>query len=95
MDSVWKKPSAWIPIVSSVAILLMLLATLATSGLVRHEDEGVEAHIFQLWLVLELVMIGFFGVKWLPRMPRQALVILTVQIISALAACFPVFYFNL
>jgi hypothetical protein len=95
MESLLKKPSAWIPIVLSLAILAMLLVTLVTSGLVRHEDEGVGAHIFQIWLVVEAVLIAFFGSRWLPRMPQQALMVLAVQIIAALAACFPVFYFNL
>lgn len=95
MDLLFKKPSAWIPILLPALILAMLFITLATSGLVRHEDEGIEAHIFQIWLVLEIVLIGFFGLKWLPQVPKQALMILALQIFAALAACFPVFYFNL
>ncbi len=94
MDLV-KRPSAWIPIMLPIGILLMLLITLATTGLVRQEDEGVQAHLFQLWLVVEVVMIAFFALKWVPRAPKQALLILLAQIIASLAACFPVFYFNL
>lgn len=90
-----KKPSAWVPILLSAAILAMLLITLSTVGLVRHEDEGIEAHLFQIWLVLEVVLIGFFGLKWLPRMPKQALIILVLQVVFVFVAAFPVFYFNL
>jgi hypothetical protein len=90
-----KNPSAWIPIALSLGVLAMLLITLATAGLVRQQDEGVEAHLFQVWLVVELLLIGRFGVTWLPNVPKQALMVLTLQMIAALAACFPVFYFNL
>jgi hypothetical protein len=57
-------------------------------------DEGTPARLFQLWLVLEVFMVAFFSVKWLPQMPKQALPILAIQIIAVLAACFPVFYFG-
>jgi hypothetical protein len=75
--------------------MAMLLVTLSTVGLVRRPDEGIEAHIFQLWLVVEFVMIGFFAFKWLPQSPKQALLILILQIIAAFVASFPVFYYNL
>lgn len=93
--SLLKKPSAWIPIVLPLGILAMLFITLITSGFVRQEDEGAEAHIFQVWLFLEVILIAFFGIRWFPRMPKQALPLFAVQIILTLVACFPVFYFNL
>ncbi len=62
---------------------------------VREADEGTGAHLFQIWLLLEPFMVGFFAVKWLPQKPRQALLVLAIQIVAALAACAPVFYFKL
>jgi hypothetical protein len=53
-------------------------------GIVREADEGTGAHLFQLWLVLEPLMVGFFAVKWLPLAPKQALLILAFQILAAL-----------
>lgn len=93
--SLLNKPSAWIPIVLPIAILAMLLITLKISGLVREEDEGVEAHIFQIWLVLETILMLFFAGKWIPEAPKQALPIFAMQLLLTLAACFPVFYFHL
>jgi hypothetical protein len=40
----------------SLAILAMVLTTIGISGAVRQEDEGTQAHIFQIWLVLEVVL---------------------------------------
>jgi hypothetical protein len=40
-------------------------------------------------------LIAFFAIKWLPRSPKPALLILAVQLIAVLAACAPVRYFQL
>jgi Flp pilus assembly protein TadB len=61
----------------------------------QQADEGTAAHIFQLWLVIEVVAVAAFAVEWLPRRPRAALFVLIVQMLCALAACAPVFYFRL
>jgi len=78
----------------SFAALLFLLIYLAMFGVVYHEDEGTPAHLFQIWLSLEMIMILFFAVKWLPQKPKQASFIFLIQIIAVLAVCFPVFYFG-
>jgi len=57
-------------------------------------DEGVGAHLFQFWLVLETVMIPFFAIRWLPKAGKQALPILAIQIILVFIVCAPVFYFH-
>jgi cell division protein FtsW (lipid II flippase) len=90
-----RRPLAWIPVAMSLAILAMVLTTLGLSGAVRQEDEGTQAHIFQIWLILEGVLVTVFAVAWVPRRPRQALVVLAIQILCVLAACAPVFYFRL
>ena len=90
-----RRPLAWIPVAMSLAILAMVLTTIGISGAVQQEDEGTQAHIFQLWLVLEVVLVTVFAVAWVPRRPRQALVVLAIHILCVLAACAPVFYFRL
>lgn len=95
--SLLKKPSAWFPIAASLAALVMILTAIAIVGLPAEppKDEGVGAHLFQLWLVLEALMVAFFAVKWLPQRLMQALVVLALQILAVIAACAPVFYFKL
>ncbi len=95
MDQIIKRPSAWLPIAMSLAILVMVIATIGVSGAARQADEGAQAHIFQIWLVVELVVVAAFAVAWVPRRPRQALFVLAIQMLTALAACAPVFYFGL
>ena len=96
MNSILKKPSAWIPVALSLAVLVIMIVCIAMFGPpIRESDEGVGAHLFQIWLVVEIFMVAFFAIKWLPRAPKQALVVVTIQIIAVLAVCAPVFYFKL
>ncbi len=93
--SLIKKPGAWIPIVLSF-IMLIVLGMYLTGVLPPDPtgDEGLGAHLFQIWLVLEALMILFFAVKWFSKSPKQAFLILITQIALVLAVCAPVFYFN-
>ena len=96
MHSLIKKPSAWVPVALSLGVLASMIICIAMfAPPARQPDEGTGAHLFQIWLVLEFFMIAFFALKWLPQKPKQALVILAIQIIAALVACAPVFYFKL
>lgn len=91
-----RQPSAWIPILLSLATLTIMLISFAIFGIPHREaDEGTAAHLFQIWLVIEVIMIVFFAIKWLPQRPKQALPILVLQIVATLAACVPVFLLNL
>jgi len=58
-------------------------------------DEGPVAHLFQIWLVLEVVMVSFFAIRWLPQSFRSALPVLALQIAAVAIACAPVAYFHL
>jgi hypothetical protein len=49
MSQMIRRPLAWIPVLMSLAILAMVLTTIGVSGAVRQEDEGTQAHIFQMW----------------------------------------------
>ena len=95
MNSIIKKPSAWIPIVIPLVFFAYMVIYISIYGIVREKDEGTGAHLFQLWLVLEPFMVGFFAVKWLSQAPKQTLLILALQIIAALLPISVVFYFKL
>jgi hypothetical protein len=88
--SVLKQPSALIPLGMSLAAIALLGGYVAMFGLGATEpaghDEGAAARIFQLLLVAQLPVIGFFALKWLPRAPRQALLVLALQGGAGLAA---------
>ncbi len=89
-----RRPSALIPIAMSLSALATVLAYAAMHGTGRQADEGTAAHVWQLLMAGQVPVIGFFAIKWLPTQPRQALQVLALQIGAALAAMFPVWWFN-
>lgn len=87
-----RKPSAWIPILLSLAMLAIIGMYLAK--IIPPDptgDEGLGAHLFQFWLVLESMMIPFFVIRSLPKAGKQVLPILVIQITLVLVVCAPVF----
>ena len=93
--SIMKQPSAFIPVVMSLAALAIVLGHIAMFGAAREADEGTAAHLWQLLMAGQVPVVAFFAVKWLPRTPRQALPILALQAVAGLAALAPVYYFDL
>jgi hypothetical protein len=56
---------------------------------------GTAAHIWQILMAAQVPIVAFFAVKWLPRIPTQALQVLALQAGAALAALAPVFFLGL
>lgn len=90
-----RDPLAFIPIGLSVMALAVTVMGIASSGVVRDADEGTVAHLFQLFMTASLIMSVVFVVRWVAHAPRRTLRILAMQIVAALAALAPVFYFRL
>lgn len=89
-----KQPSAWLPIAMSLAALSVVFGHIAMFGIARQADEGTAAHLWQLLMAGQVPIIVYFAVKWLPRGPGQALPVLALQVVAALAACAPVYWFQ-
>ena len=83
--------SAWLPVATSIFLIALGLRHVAIYGLVREADEGTEAHLFQLLMPLQALVIAYFALRWLPRTPRLALGVLGIQIAAA-GAVFAVVY---
>ncbi len=85
-----KRPSACLPLALSSAAVLTIVVHIARSGTAPQADEGTAAHIWQLLLLAELPLVALFAIKWLPTAPRQALVVLALQVAGLAAALAPV-----
>jgi len=96
-----RKPSAYLPLAMSITALAFLggayIVALANghAGLQREPDEGTIAHLWQLLMAGQLPVLLFFGVKWLPRAPKQTLYVFAVQVGAAIAAMAPVYFLHL
>lgn len=87
-----KHPTAFLPLAMSGAALAMVLIHFALFGIVQETDEGTAAHIFQLLMATQLPIVAFFAIRWLPRMPREAVQVLALQAGAALAAIMAVVF---
>ena len=75
--------SAWLPVAASIFLIALGLRHVAVYGLIREADEGIEAHLFQLLMPLQALVIAYFALTWLPRTPRLALGVLALQLAAA------------
>lgn len=92
MKKLLKSPSAWLPIAMSAAALLWLTGFIVLGIREPEGDEGTGAHVFQLLMGGQVLVILFFLIKWLPQKPKPTLQILPLQVIAALIP-FAVLYF--
>jgi hypothetical protein len=90
-----KQPSALIPIAMSVAALALVLGNVAIFGVAHEADEGATAHLWQLLMAGQVPVIAYFAFKWLPQHPGQALRVLALQVVAAVAAFAPVYFLKL
>ena len=86
--------SALLPLALSIAALALVLGHVASGG-VREADEGTAAHLWQLFMAAQVPLVLLFALLWLPRAPRQALVVLALQVTVVLANLAALSYFNL
>ncbi|MFI4971646.1 MAG: hypothetical protein ACHP7H_03105 [Hyphomicrobiales bacterium] len=86
-----KHPSAFLPVAMSLAALATVLVFLALHGPAPQADEGTAAHIWQLLMAPQVPIVAFFAIRWVPQAPRQAALILAMQVCAAIAAMAPVF----
>ena len=95
MNSTIRQPSAFLPVAMSLVALALVLGHVALFGVVHEADEGTAAHIWQILMAAQVPIMAFFAIKYLPQKPKQALLILTLQIVAALTAWAPVFFLKL
>ena len=90
-----KQPGAFIPIVMSLAALLIVMSHVAIFGGAREADEGTAAHLWQLLMAGQAPVVAFYAVTRLPREPGLTLQVLAWQAGAALAALAPVWWLGL
>ncbi len=82
-----RRPSAFLPLGMSLAALALVVWFVASFGVVRGtNDEGAPARVFQVLMVAQIPIVGYFALTWLPRAPRPAVVILALQVGAGLLA---------
>jgi hypothetical protein len=86
-----KHPAAFLPLLFSLLAIATVAIHVARFGTARQADEGTAAHIWQLLMVAQVLLIAFFAIRWLPQEPRPAIVVLALQAAGVIAALAPVY----
>ena len=90
------RPTALVPIVMSVAALVVLFLALAFGfGTSNNGDEGTAARLWQLLMLGQMPIVAVFAISWVPRVPRLAIAVMAVQLAAALSSALPVFLLQL
>lgn len=86
--------SAFVPLLMSLIAIGMVLIHAAMHGIVHETDEGTPAHIFQLLMVVQVPIIGFFALRWFQEAPAAAAQILIFQVGAMCSAVVAVLLFT-
>lgn len=81
--TVLRDPTAWLPIAISIGSLLLIAGVALFVGVAAHAEEGTPARLFQLGVLAQAVVITLFAIRWLPRAPREAAIVLVLQLAAA------------
>jgi len=93
--SLFRSLSAFLPVAMSLVAFALVLGHVALFGGGREADEGTLAHLWQILMAVQLPIIAFFAIKYIPQRLKEALLVLVLQMVAALAACAPVFILKL
>ncbi len=91
MIALLRRPSAFLPLMMSAAVLAFIVLHLARFGTLQEPDEGAGAHLFQILMPAQVPIIAFFALRWLPQRRSQALEVLALQC-GAMLAIFGLVY---
>jgi hypothetical protein len=78
-----RRPSAFVPLMMSLAAITMVLVHAALFGIVHEPDEGTPAHVFQLLMMAQLPIIAIFILRRVTSAPRATIEIVGLQIVAA------------
>ncbi len=93
--TLFRSPSAVIPMAMSGVALITVSVHVLMLGNAPATDEGTAAHLFQLLIAGQAPFVAYFALRWLPRMPSEAMYVMATQAAAALVALAPVVLLDL
>jgi hypothetical protein len=85
-----RHPTAIVPMAMSLGALAMVAWYVASYGTAPQPDEVAQVHLWRLLIAGQLPFAAYFALRWLPRVPRQALAVLALQLGAVALAVAPV-----
>jgi hypothetical protein len=90
-----RRPTAFLPLAMSLGGLALVLVHVALAGAGPEADEGTVARLWWLLMAAQVPVVAFFGVTYLPRTTRPALLVLALQAAGVVSNLATVRFFNL
>lgn len=90
-----RRPAAYVPIAMSFLALCVVLMAVLVFGAEPAPDEGTAAHLFQLLIAGQAPFVLWGVVSTIGAQPREAAVVLALQVLAAVVAFTPVFAWGL
>jgi len=87
---VGRKLSAWSPVAMSIAALVLCGVQVAMHGTRPVRDEDALVHLWQLLVLGQVPIIGFFAFRWSRACPRRGATVLVAQLLAVACALVPV-----
>jgi hypothetical protein len=85
-----RHPTGFLPLAMSSGALAMVASYLASYGTGPQPDEVAQVRLWQLLIAGQLPIVAYVALRYLPRAPRSALVVLALQLGAAVLAVAPV-----
>ena len=86
--------AAFVPILMSLAALLLVLGFGFILQPAPPEDEGTPARLYQLLMTVQIPIVAYFAILWMPIRLRAALQVLALQGLTWLAAIVALYIFE-
>jgi hypothetical protein len=90
-----KTPSAMIPVIMSLAALILVAIQFGLHGVEPERQERAVAHVWQLLMLAQIPVIALFAFRWLRRATWQAVTVLLVQTLAWATAAVPIYMLRL
>jgi hypothetical protein len=74
-----RQPTGYLPMVMSLGALAMIVWFVAIHGVVHEADESGQARLWQLLVIGQVPIVGWFALTWVPRAGRPAVVVVALQ----------------
>lgn len=90
-----RRPASYVPIAMSFLALCVVLTAVLVFGAGPAPDEGTAAHVFQLLIAGQAPFVLWGVATTIGSHPREAMVVLALQVLAAVVAFTPVFAWGL
>lgn len=90
-----RRPTAYVPIAMSFVALCVVLTAVLVFGAGPAPDEGTAAHLFQLLIVGQAPFVLWSAATSVGSHPREAALVLALQMLAVVVAFTPVFAWGL